>query len=1060
MPLETFRFMSLRPAQALSPTRSETISVRAYQSPPTSLHRALAHAARADRPGDMKELARNFLRAKRMPREYVLSIDDLPTPFRTLDTWLLDRLNDTPTPKEFVDEAVRVFGQTLIEVVRSKEFAVTQRRLADSTLAATIADDVHVDRKSLIRTLKLGALVQRLAVAGPDGPNTSAQIHTALGAIVVLPSDVFPSRRPDAHDGAATLRRPTVGSWRKRVRADPVVRLTTELKALKSALAELRATQLGDIVPRNEDALRREFRQQARVGARRNAPVEIMDDVAPGYSFGLSARSRQALSAGTKSVLKNLGLPLASVDTPTATSAIENRIVEVGSQLFMQPGKKRWLPIGSSFSGGALGDSGSASAVRDPDVPFPGPCPPSIAAPNSQSDPKEAMGVARIAGIADLMVVEQQILKYELAEVAHIENVMMAEDKNRSHRRADTAETTLFIETERATEAEQDLESAERFEMESESQETINQDASRHAGITINASYGPSVDATLAAGAVSNDARSESVRAASSYAREITARTASRIVERRLERRSTRTVAEVEEFNSHRLNNADGADHVVGVYRWVDKVYTAQVMNYGSRLMVEFNVPEPAAFARYASQTAPEPDAPIVEPVPPGHCINGKFVPLDPSGIRREDYFYWAAQYSVALDPPPASYQVIGTVISESNLKSDSASAKAVTTGFDVPPGYVARIGYRTLGRLAGPVGKERRLDVEVGRNTMTTAAQRPLHSETTLPVGAIAANVVAYTVNVEMLCELTPEGFQTWQMKNFTAIMTAYRELQSRFEQQLRERRLAKETMIERHHPSQNRDLEQTELKKWCVVLLTGKSPGSAGSITTGPNEAPGLDVPVAASEGRYIQFLEHAFDWAHMTYVFYPYFWARPAEWLGLYGIKDEDPLFARFLQAGSARVVVPVRKNYEPLVANFIGVHGQGDPWAYADIPQVDDADGLYVSIVDELREQQGAESQERIGIASATQGVETINASEDVFHSKDQDRRIVLNGRNYRIVEVISRTAVRLHEPYKGATEARARFSLGALYVGNPWEVRLPTSLVVLQRDAVLPDWSGS
>ena len=64
------------------------------------------------------------------------------------------------------------------------------------------------------------------------------------------------------------------------------------------------------------------------------------------------------------------------------------------------------------------------------------------------------------------------------------------------------------------------------------------------------------------------------------------------------EERSTRTIDEFIETNLHRLQAPDG--HVVGLYRWVDKIYQAKVVNYGKRLMFEFLVPEPAAFHLYA----------------------------------------------------------------------------------------------------------------------------------------------------------------------------------------------------------------------------------------------------------------------------------------------------------------------------------------------------------------------------------------------------------------------------------------------------------------------------
>jgi hypothetical protein len=68
-----------------------------------------------------------------------------------------------------------------------------------------------------------------------------------------------------------------------------------------------------------------------------------------------------------------------------------------------------------------------------------------------------------------------------------------------------------------------------------------------------------------------------------------------RIETRKLQRRFVRTMEEVVEVNKHIFENqAQNADNISGIYRWVDKIYELQIINYGKRLMLEFIVPEPA----------------------------------------------------------------------------------------------------------------------------------------------------------------------------------------------------------------------------------------------------------------------------------------------------------------------------------------------------------------------------------------------------------------------------------------------------------------------------------
>ena len=69
---------------------------------------------------------------------------------------------------------------------------------------------------------------------------------------------------------------------------------------------------------------------------------------------------------------------------------------------------------------------------------------------------------------------------------------------------------------------------------------------------------------------------------------------------RTLTRRTETRIHLVEEINRHAFDNKTGSADIVGIYRFIDKIYRAQIINYGKRLMLEFIVPEPAAFLRYA----------------------------------------------------------------------------------------------------------------------------------------------------------------------------------------------------------------------------------------------------------------------------------------------------------------------------------------------------------------------------------------------------------------------------------------------------------------------------
>jgi hypothetical protein len=113
-----------------------------------------------------------------------------------------------------------------------------------------------------------------------------------------------------------------------------------------------------------------------------------------------------------------------------------------------------------------------------------------------------------------------------------------------------------------------------------------------------------------------------------------------------------------------------------------------------------------------------------------------------------------------------------------------------------------------------------------------------------------------------------------------------------------------------------------------------------------------PAIDMSTARTKGRYVQFLEQAFEWQQIAFLLYPYFWTNPDRWVDAMSRQDPaDPKFSAFLQAGSARVLVAVTPAYEDAVTHFIAT---GEPWDGGPAPAI--GDPLFLPIHDELRRQQ--------------------------------------------------------------------------------------------------------
>ncbi len=611
-------------------------------------------------------------------------------------------------------------------------------------------------------------------------------------------------------------------------------------------------------------------------------------------------------------------------------------------------------------------------------------------------------------GIGDLKVVKQKLKKYVAGEVAHIENVLRGEYKERKHRVLDRTEDIFTVTNETDEETTKDTQTTDRFELKKESEKTVQEQMSVQAGVTVSGSYGMVTFGAHGDFAYST-ASQESNKSSSNFAREVIDKSVSKIQKKTKEERTTKKLHEVEEINTHGIDNKRKADHAVGIYRWVDKYYEAQIYNYGKRMMFEFIIPEPAAFYEYAQTHKPKKDI-----IPPKSL---------PENFTYKNIEIWnidtiIKDYNVqGITSPPLPYKTISTSIVKDGMPIDGNPHIASSKELVIPAGYISKVGvwfdcsaiFENHPKLEITIGNKifRPLDEPGGKGIMNSNhdnALTPWHwfyPENSIQISINTYDVASLTINAYAFVELTYEAKVQWQIQTFEKIMAAYKAMQTEYQQKLAAQEVQQGITIIGQNPRINRETEKTELKKQCLKMLMDINQfGSFNALGEDGKDGKGLqlndnsflpdfNIFDALEEGKIIQFFEQAFEWENLTYLFYPYFWARKEQWVHKSNIYDNDSLFTKFLQAGSSRVVVPVRPGYNDVISYYMQT---GQIWGKdGNPPLIKKEDGslndLFISIADELR-----------------------NQTDDLEGATPEDK---------------------------------------------PWEVILPTTLVYLQKDSELP-----
>ena len=417
------------------------------------------------------------------------------------------------------------------------------------------------------------------------------------------------------------------------------------------------------------------------------------------------------------------------------------------------------------------------------------------------------------------------------------------------------------------------------------------------------------------------------------------------------------------------------------------------------------------------------------------------------------------------VEPPPSLYRVIGTALSIERQESERL-VTLTNTELTVPAGYVASRAW-VSGVLAvyttDPTFEPNPfMSFEVGRASVSLPGTAAMNSED----GAIAVAGQGYAVTefaatIEVLCTRTPEAFAAWQLKTFNSIIGAYNDLESQHRDALNrlEMNLQAGAGIAGRNPDTNRDIERRELKRQCISLLTNQHFDDFDSMRRGvpPYGYPQMNIADATAEGEYIRFIEQAFEWGNIAYRFYPYFWGRKSEWPAYLRQDDTDPLFAQFLQAGAARVQIPVQLAYKEAVMYFLQGH---KPWE-EDVTAFTIEGSLYASMVDEVTNEERGAFTKGDGTIAVQQGSTLVGGTGTAFDPKlHLDREIIIDQRTYRVTDIASATQLTLDRPYAGHTDSGVSYSFGGRLVGDPWEVRIPTTLVMLQDGDALPEFTDA
>ncbi len=658
-------------------------------------------------------------------------------------------------------------------------------------------------------------------------------------------------------------------------------------------------------------------------------------------------------------------------------------------------------------------------------------------------------------GIADLKIVKSKLIGYKANEISHIHNIMKGEANEYTFRELNKTQEVFSFTSDSSSSTQRENQSTDKNELKREIDSVLKTDLSVNANSSVSLKYGIITNATVSAGIAFSSSKSDSVKAASELLSETIEKAVNKVETKTSQTRSSTKLFETESNNKHSfLNNLQDSKHISGIFRWVDKIYEAQVYNYGKRLMYEFIIPEPALFyvkSKLTNYTLFDLQCPEEPPIPNYQQVNlrnpNQDQELIPEHINKSVFQALSRQYDLSEFTFPEEKkkailvdQSTGSstfsqrygASKDHQLSSDNFNTTGIEVGYDIEL-------IRTSGQILffdqaseANIPSEKNLYVLYingqqidfdGRN-INTFPQKPAgmdahmiytigeHSKNIRPDGAkltvadgkvsvvfLMNDVNFYLFQIELELKINPNYLFSWQTKVYNKIKAIEQlkvdqinlELQQDFNAAKSEYRNKKATLessnindlLQGKQESYNAKIIETELKKHCISFLAKEFDATEwddrlqeGAIKESSpinfsypkfnqnsdncgfqqdevsTTIPLIQLDSSSKRGSFVQFIEQAFEWDKLSYIFYSYFWADRPKWLEMLYREDRtDNNMTAFLQAGSARVLVAVHPAYNNAVLHFLAT---GQTWEGGTSPAVDDP--LFIPLFEEIRDTQ--------------------------------------------------------------------------------------------------------
>jgi hypothetical protein len=683
--------------------------------------------------------------------------------------------------------------------------------------------------------------------------------------------------------------------------------------------------------------------------------------------------------------------------------------------------------------------------------------------PTQPWPPSSAKPCVISVGVGDLYIVDEEWLGNVAREISYIENARGGEARLRIHER-ETEEVT-YEETERLTEESrsESHQTADRFELQSTVAEQTSMELGINASLNVSGTYGvTTVEASM--GATFGMSRTESAASTVTKARETVSKAASEI-RSSVRDKIMKTLRErTLDRNEHRF---EAVVDNSSVFRFVEKKYRVQVRQYGTRLFLEFIVPEPGR--TLLSRKAATHGLEEFTVMPDDITYDGTLSSAAPSAVGETHYEMLQARYDArGVEPPPRSISLdFGISIDISDTYGTGMQTLKPVAGYRVHDFRLATpvptngfVSVEANGRYlytytygSGAWGSVSALDAIVADPGIVVAAS--------MQTGYGYRPIFKGLVHGTLILKPVTDTIRKWQMDTWLKLRDGYLTQLAEAEAKLAEKMSG---ISPQEPPARLRDKERSEMQRSILYLLTGRSPNYSMVTDTGIDDDIYQFFRPAGCDRRSqtkMTFFDGAFEWHDMLSFYMPYPFAQQSTWSTRLELRTIDEKHRQFLSAGAARVMLPVSPGNEAKVLEFINTPLAAQEAFFARL-EADGTDESFAGALPDISTNLLREilcernDQYRIGAGSLMLNDDAFTVIPEpgfdqltwVLDPKlDVGREVMIKGTQYIVATVVDSTSGTFTAS-TGRFGEEVDYYLGAVPIGDPWIEYVPTPLIIL------------